>query len=1089
MRPAISAAILLGGIVPATCAMIFDFDPGEKPAEGAGRNALRYDARQWHGSTFWTGPDWTRVGKDWHHPGQGTASVRRFTCPRDGRVTITGRVFKRHLAGDGVIARIVHGEREVWRAQISGDDATGKSHALTLDVRRGDDIRFIVDKNGNIGCDTTGWDPAVAFVDGPIFSASTAFADHRQGAGGWYYEMLATGPFPPPENTPRLWAFRTDLSLVASPISCDPPIRITHRDALPIAIITPATDGAGLAFALDPSAPWSLSAESKPDGKITISVQGVEKTARLVTRIDFHGNWTQGLIALDAAAHAGDAPPALQQRLRKVLARTDTSLPLWGMVQEDWIRQDQIDGSVARYTIAATNHLARANAAVALMRQTPGAPDPVPGALDLSRLTTACSQHPPDVAAARALWLDARVLKRRILLSHPLLDFGELLICKRRMPSYSHLVAQYYGWRQRPGGGIYALRHPGHSLETRDIIGGRLPLGSYLEPRLDHDANRVLFAFVACDQGPPEPTSLPVNEAGPDERYYHIYETPVHGGGAPRQLTGGPYDDMMAEYLPDGGVVFCSTRRKGYSRCFGPQFSPRWDSYTLHRADADGGKIRTLSQNDVSEWFPAISHAGQILFARWDYIDRDAVTHQNLWACRPDGTNPSAVWGNGLPKPHCTFQAKPVPGSRKIAFIASAHHAITAGPVCLLDPTIGPNDPAAVERVTPLSFPEAEGPLGEWYESPWPLSESLFLVAHSPFPLRMEGQHMNDPNPDGALGICLLDRHGNRELLYRDPDISATTPIPIAPRPRPPIIPSLLARDPPPHGEMFISDIYQGLDGVARGSIASLRIVQIFPKTTPVANQPRVGLAGEENARAILGTVPIEADGSAHFLVPANKKILFQAIDRDGFARRTMRSSTYVQPGEVTSCIGCHEYGTTTHLPPATRPLAMRRPPSPIDPGILGGRPFSFIEIVQPVLDRHCVACHNGKDTNGKINLTAQPKDGFTASYWSLCGNTKDTWKDRRDHPELDAGDLVPRYWMRNQIQITPPDGLRSARRSRLMRHLLDGAGHQQVKLSDDDVRRLAAWIDLNAVFYGSYDPELQAAQLAGKTISMPEIQ
>ena len=137
---------------------------------------------------------------------------------------------------------------------------------------------------------------------------------------------------------------------------------------------------------------------------------------------------------------------------------------------------------------------------------------------------------------------------------------------------------------------------------------------------------------------------------------------------------------MMPCYLPDGGLAFVSTRRQGYSRCFGPNFSKRWHTFTLHRMNADGGDLRILSHNDVSEWFPSMASTGEILFARWDYIDRDAVTHQNLWSVRPDGTNPAAVWGNATPKPHCTFQAKPIPGSHKIAFIASAHHSLTAGP-------------------------------------------------------------------------------------------------------------------------------------------------------------------------------------------------------------------------------------------------------------------------------------------------------------------------------------------------------------------------------------------------------------------------
>ena len=148
--------------------------------------------------------------------------------------------------------------------------------------------------------------------------------------------------------------------------------------------------------------------------------------------------------------------------------------------------------------------------------------------------------------------------------------------------------------------------------------------------------------------------------------------------------------------------------------------------------NADGGDLRILSHNDVSEWFPSMASTGELLFARWDYIDRDAVTHQNLWSVRPDGTNPAAVWGNATPKPHCTFQAKPIPGSHQIAFIASAHHSLTAGPLCVLDPAVDPNSLAAVTRITPGPFPESESDqIPEYYNSPWPLSENLFLVAYS----------------------------------------------------------------------------------------------------------------------------------------------------------------------------------------------------------------------------------------------------------------------------------------------------------------------------------------------------------------------
>jgi hypothetical protein len=935
---------------------------------------LAYSEQAWYGSTFWTGPDWTRVGRDWHHPGEGTPSVRRFVCPADGKVTVEGRVFKRHLDGDGIRAAIRHNGREVWRVEIDGADDKGKEHALELEVKKDDALRFVVHKRGGIACDTTGWDPAVAYAGGERSQASAAFDAKKQGAGGWFYEQEGEGG---------------GASVAAAAPEPEPP--------------TP------------------------PDPVYT------ERVRALGTRL------------------APQTEPALL-----------------ALVAEEWWREDRLDGTDAKYETAAANHLARLRALEAVQASSP--------------------------ALADGAWLDryitARLLKRERLLFDPLLAFGELLVCKRRTTAYAHLVGQYYGWHQRAGGGLYAVRRPGRSLETRDLLAGRLPEGSCLEPRLHPDGRRVLFAFVKCGKEPPPWASLNVNENGCDDFYLHLYELELGNAGADglRQLTRGPYDDLMAEYLPDGGIVFCSSRRKGYSRCFGPQFSKRWDNYTLHRADGDGGNIRTLSYNDVGEWFPSVSHSGEILFARWDYIDRDAVTHQNLWSCRPDGSNPMAVWGNGLPKPHCTFQAKPVPNSRKLVFIASAHHSITAGPVCLLDPAVGLNAPEASERVTPLPYPEAEGwNIPEWYESPWPLSEELFLAAYSPNRLRSEGQ--KPPNPDDGQRIVVLDRRGNRELLYRDTEINTTTPVPLAPRPAPPVLASLLPEDSPDEGEMTVYDIYQGLEGVPRGEIVALRVVQLFPKTTPVANVPRVGVAGEENTRAILGTVPVEADGSARFVMPARTKVLFQALDKSGFARRTMRSSTYLQPGETTSCVGCHVYGHTHTKTQAALPLALKRAQSRLEPGPLGGRPFGFVEMVQPVFDAQCASCHGEKEPKGGVELTRRlvGTAGFTASYQSLCYAAGPDGKPIRRLSKKTNRPLVGCYAQRNQIQITQVDAPESALGSPLVQMLRNG--HQKVSLTDDELRRIITWVDLNAVYYGVYEPEEQLAlQREGKPVPMPAI-
>ena len=543
-------------------------------AAPADYSPLTYREAEWYGSTFWTGPDWTRVGKDWQHPGEHNPSVRRFSAPRDGRVTITGRVFKLHLNGDGIRASISHNDREVWQAEIEGKDDKGVEPKLTLEVKQGDALRFVIHKRSSIACDTTGWDPVVTYADGQRFVASASFTAQKQGAGGWFYEMLGKGEVPQP--------------------------------AVPVA----------------------------------------------------------------------PACSELKQELTRLAKPADLDLLLLAL--EEWWRDDKLTDSAMTYAPAVADHLQRARR---LAAELGGA---------ASGLEALAAVVPKSLAEWRTLYLQVRLLKREIALKNPLLDFEKLLFCKRAQPSYSHLVGQYFGWRQRPGGGLFVLEKIGRSLAVRDIVGHQLPAGNFLEPRLSFDGKRIAFSFVACPPQAPDAKALPVNEEGDESAYYHIYTIGVDGSGL-RQLTRGSYDDLMPCWLPDGGLAFVSTRRRSYSRCFGPSFSNRWHSYTLHRMNADGSGLRILSLNDVSEWFPTIANTGEILFARWDYIDRDAVTHQNLWAVHPDGTNPSAVWGNASPKPHCTFQAQPIPGSRKIAFIASAHHAITGGPVCVLDPTVDPN--------------------------------------------------------------------------------------------------------------------------------------------------------------------------------------------------------------------------------------------------------------------------------------------------------------------------------------------------------------------------------------------------------------
>ena len=466
--------------------------------------------------------------------------------------------------------------------------------------------------------------------------------------------------------------------------------------------------------------------------------------------------------------------------------------------------------------------------------------------------------------------------------------------------------------------------------------------------------------------------------------------------------------------------------------------------YTLHVIDADGKNIRAISAFENFEWTPAVAADGRITYARWDYIDRPNGPYMSLWSTNPDGTNPQLVYGNFTTRPHCIFEARPIPNSLKMIFTASAHHYQTGGSLVLLDPSRGTEGLAPITRLTPeVPFPEAEGRPQTWYANPWPLSETYYLTAWSSLPMRSEG----GANAASALGLYLLDSFGNLELIYRDPDICSMYPIPLRSRPRPPVHAGHGRRDGPSEGAFLLVDAHRGLTGVERGSVKRLRIVGALPKTQPQMNRPNLGVTGQDPGKFVLGTVPVEADGSAHFRVPSGVPVFFQALDADGLAIRTMRTLTYVQPGQTLSCVGCHDPRNTA--PPVTAvPTAATRPPSKIAAGPEGSWPLRFDTLVGPVLERHCTRCHrpDGKDpTAAKLDLTV------AKAYDSLMRSPKlQLARLSGERSSSRTGDCV-------------------ARRSPLLPMLTGGEAHHDVRLSPDDVRRLVTWMDLYSQRQGSF--------------------
>ncbi len=663
----------------------------------------------------------------------------------------------------------------------------------------------------------------------------------------------------------------------------------------------------------------------------------------------------------------------------------------------------------------------------------------------------------------RAVYMKARWTVRRLALSNPLLNFDEILVTKRQPGSFSHMSDQYYGWWSRPGGGIYRLSsYKTNSPKLRRVIEDAT--GSFLRPDLSYDGKRILYAHCKYYPQVAGVRNKMKKEALPEDAFYNVFEVGIDGQGV-RQLTRGRYDDFDARYLPDGRIVFLSTRRgqflqcsaantaktlaatlgDSYVRCGGGNSRPV-AVYTLHVMNADGRGMHAISAFENFEWTPSIARDGRILYARWDYIDRHNMPYMSLWATNPDGTNPQAVYGNYTKSPHCIFEARAIPNSNKLIFTASAHHAITAGSLVLFDPAVGCDGKDPITRLTPeVRFPETEGWPASYYANPWPLSEDFYLVAWSPQPIRKQGKKA----AGNATGIYLYDRWGNLELLYRDPKISTLYPIPLRARPKPPILSSAVVQDDEaPLSEVVVQDVYQGLAGVARGTVKRIRIVGVPAKTQPQMNRPPMGLTRDDPGKFVIGTAPVAADGSAYFRMPAGVLVFFQALDADGLAVQTMRTATYMQAGQRVSCVGCHDPRNTT--PVNTRLMATRRAPSKLTPGPEGSWPLRFDKLVQPVLDKRCVQCHNPKgDAKAVKRADLTPAKAYDALV-NAGGNAS-----LQRH-------VSTRY---RQGYSTP--GACTAATSPVLAMLRKG--HGDVKLSADEFARIATWMDLYAQRQGAF--------------------
>ncbi len=703
--------------------------------------------------------------------------------------------------------------------------------------------------------------------------------------------------------------------------------------------------------------------------------------------------------------------------------------------------------------------------------------------------------------ARRGLYLRLRWELRDLLFQNTLFARVPLIFVKRERfvcQMLHEYLSYYYRHSGICGGGIYLLKDPGRSFETEYLTEGKFPIGTISTMSLSYDAKTIYFSYADLSNFTDGTEPIKRSGAGfgdysadyvskfmkEEDGKFHLFKMDLETRQV-TQLTTGCDDDFDPVELPDGGLVFMSTRRGGFGRCHGS-----WEPlavHTLHRLDSDG-KITTLSWHETNEWQPSISHDGRILYCRWDYVDRDAARHHGIWLSNPDGTGAVSLFGNYTVDVCALYQPKAVPGSNKIMFVAGAHHLDVGGPLVLLDPQLIRYDPIksedtldCIERITPeLPFPETaedtpDSRCDQYYFSPFPLSEDFYLTAYSHDTIG--GMHYaHKPNTTGKTGIYYRDRFGNLELMYEDDTYSCQYPIPVAETSVPPVIPSSLPKEVegPKTGTFMLSDVYEALTPLPKDRpVKELRIFQLLPKFPDHrSNVPAIGYANAQNARLLIGTVPVEEDGSAYFTAPAEKPLYFQAVDANGKAIQSMRSEVYLQPGENRGCVGCHEQAQTIGKNSAVQSIASRRRPSQLTPPPADMAPISYPRLIQPILDRSCVSCHGGNEGDSAPNLTGAISGHYTESYNGLHA-------------------FVRYYeWGGNNIRyMSTLPGMCGADMSPLSAILDDKNHGEKISLSDEDRRMIYLWLDANAPFYGVYDAAVQKKQQTGEKVDLPEIQ
>jgi len=691
--------------------------------------------------------------------------------------------------------------------------------------------------------------------------------------------------------------------------------------------------------------------------------------------------------------------------------------------------------------------------------------------------------------------------------------FDKLVFVKRNTCTSDHYYTDHINDRSKPGGGLCVLNLRSGAVTnlTRELKNGWF--GRF---DLSFDARKIVFGWKKSakegyriyEVGIDPSTGLPSMNSGSIDRT----------SGGLRQLTfpakdeaelvakygkarGGLWyhhgtDDMHPCYLPDGDIVFVSTRCRYGVLCNNDDV---FTTTVLYRMDPDGRNIRKLTNSALSESSPCIMPDGRILYTRWEYVEKGHIGAKCLWAMKPDGSGSVEIYGNDITYPPSFTYGRPIPGTAgRYVFLGTPHcFPNSLGTVIRIDTNKDIRTREPMTYMTPQVDIRTEkgfwyrqssgkwrrdaGGTGPLFKDPYPLSDKLFLVAHKP-----TGPKWSDP---AAYGLFLLNGRGEVRLVHKAAGISCWQPYPLRARRKPPVLKT--AFDAKLAGAnqavCVVTDVYHGLEGVPRGTVRHIRIMEQVPR--PWSARRKDGADSYSKAHVVLskgtniglkvqwGVVPVEDDGSAHFLVPADRNIYFQALDANYMCIQTERSYVNYRPGETRACIGCHETPNSAAAAGRSAGVVKALKRSASIPAAQPGdksprRTLHYPRDVQPVLDKHCLKCHNPKKKSGGVNLSGAPTALFSVSYESLMSKIGKQLAQVSENGKPTVGYLSARSClsygttlvaMLSKGRLRPGDKVLAQRAAKLAKK------HKKVNLSTAELLKIGNWVDANCQYYGSY--------------------